>query len=152
VEGVDYVDLTKATKEPEPNYEVWTGDPTKIVNPDTGLTEGAAFGRIDVGENAQEETWTVIVTEIDPCKFTVRGSVSGLQTNVGEFGQTYISDDGRVTFRIASGEKTPTPGDRATFDTSRFLANVPISPTQIMEKGLMVFEFVGGTRNIRPCQ
>lgn len=151
-EGVDYVDLTKATMEPEPDYEVWTGDPTKIVDPNTGLTEGAAFGRIDVGENAQEETWTVILTEGDPCKFTVRGSVSGLQQAEGQIGQTYISDDGRVTFRIASGQMTPHSGDRATFRTSRFLANVPISPTQVMEKGLMVFAFVGGTRTIRPCQ
>lgn len=148
-EGIDYVDLDELTLCPEPTYELWNGDPTKIVDPDTGLTEAAHFGSIEVERCVVPETWTLIATGTDT--FSMTGLVSGLQVNTGQAGVPYETDEGCVKFTLIAGQNPLRPGDRATFKVSWKKGNVDVDADQIFERGTVSLDFVGGARAVSPC-
>jgi baseplate J-like protein len=124
VDGVDHVDLDNAYRRPVPVLETWQGD--------------TAFSAITPGTTAVDETWTV--TFLSPTTFSVQGSVSGLQQD-GTVGTPYISDGGEISFTLTAGSTPNQIGDLATFLTSKFFGNVPISPTEIMEQGTVTMSF-----------
>lgn len=135
IPGVDHVDLTQLTRRPMPSCSPWCGD--------------ASMGGVAVGDKAVNETWTI--TFMTPTSFSVRGTVSGLQANVGTLGAAYTSDNGQVSFTISPGTIAPCVGDKCSFVTSPKIANIPIAPTETMIKGIFTFSFVGGARPQRVC-
>ena len=124
IDGVDHVDLDKATRRPVPVLETWQGD--------------TAFSLIAPGTTAKDETWTV--TFLSPTTFSCQGSVSGLQQD-GTVGALYTSDDGEISFTLTAGSTPNQIGDVATFLVSKLFGNVPISPTEIMERGTVTMGF-----------
>lgn len=135
VPGVDHADFIEVTCQPEARKDV-------------GLA-GCEFSRILVGTRAEIETWTVIFTS--PTTFTVRGTVSGLQANTGTVGVEYVADQGQVTFTITCASGAPKTADRASFDTCKKFANVPVQPDQVPVKGRVNLTFVGGGKIQREC-
>jgi hypothetical protein len=133
VQGVDHVDLEEVTKTPAPKK--------------TGMAN-CTFSDFVIGGDSRNETWTVIF--MTSTTFSVRGSLSGIQTNVGTTGTPYLSDTGAVGFTITC-TSPPMPGDQAAFDTSPKVANVPMKTNQIMKKGSVVLQFIGGARAQREC-
>ncbi len=69
------------------------------------------------------ETWTVTydATSLD---WEVEGSLSSVQTARARSDERYLSDDGAVSFLVASGPRPATDGDRFTFTTSSGLLSV----------------------------
>jgi len=124
IDGVDHVDLDKATRRPVPILETWQGN--------------TAFSLIIPGTTSQEEEWTV--TFLSPTTFSCQGSVSGLQQD-GVVGVSYLSDGGEISFTLTPGSTPNQIGDLATFLTSKFFGNVPISPIEIMEQGTVNMSF-----------
>lgn len=135
VTGVDHLDLSKLTRRPEAELLEWTGDRT--------------FGTIEPGTLALDEIWTV--SFITTTTFSVRGTLSGLQTNIGTVGVPYVSDSDEVTFTISVGTIPNLVGDSAQFRTSPRVANVPIDSDEVGEKGLVSFDFVTIPRPGRIC-
>lgn len=148
-EGVDYVDLEELMLCPTAVYGLWNGDPTKIVDPVTGLTEAAHFGSIEVERCVVPETWTLVATGTDT--FTMRGSVSGLQVNTGQVGVEYETDEGCVRFTLIAGQNPLRPGDTASFRVSWKKGNVDIEPQEVFVQGTVDLTFVGGARAVSPC-
>lgn len=148
-EGVDYVDLEELTLCPTPVYGLWNGDPTKIVDPDTGLTEAAYFGNIVVERCVVPEVWTLVATGTDT--FTMRGSVSGLQLNTGQVGVEYETDEKCVKFTLVAGQNPLRPGDTASFKVSWKKGNVDIEADEVFVQGMVALAFVGGARAVSPC-
>lgn len=124
VDGVDHVDLTVVTRKPVPKLVTWTGD--------------AAFGPITLSQSTGEEDWTL--TYLSATTFSVVGSVSGVQVD-GIVGALYLSDNSEISFLLSAGATPNALGDVATFTTSKILGNVPISDTQIVEKGTVALTF-----------
>jgi hypothetical protein len=118
VNGVDHVNLDRATRVPVPVLSVWAGD--------------GSFGTIVPGTTSKDETWTVTFTS--PTTFSVVGSVSGINAS-GTVGVQYVSDDGEITFLLSAGAVPNVLGDQATFVTSPLVGNVPLDPTEIMAAG-----------------
>jgi hypothetical protein len=148
-EGVDHVDIEELTLCPTPVYGLWNGDPTKVVDPDTGLTEAARFDSIELGMCAIPEVWTIVGTGTDT--FSVTGSVSGLQTNVGHVGVEYETDDGQIKFTILAGQNPLRPGDTASFRVTWKKGNVDIEANEVFVRGTVELTFVGGARAVSPC-
>lgn len=134
VSGVDHVDLTEVTCQPVPERELGAA--------------GCNLSPIVLGADSQEEKWTLIFTSTTT--FTVRGTVSGFQANSGTVGVEYVSDKGEVTFTVTC-DAPPAIADRIVFHTCQKVANVPMEPNQIMEKGNVELQFVGGEKTQREC-
>jgi hypothetical protein len=124
IDGVDHVDLDKASRRPIPVLETWQGD--------------TAFSLIVPGTTAKDETWTV--TFLSATTFSCQGSVSGLQQD-GVVGVPYVTDGGEISFTLTAGSVPNQIGDVATFLVSKLFGNVPISPTEIMEQGTVTMAF-----------
>jgi hypothetical protein len=124
------------TRQPNPTYQLWQ-------------TDGPTFSGFIVGKEAVDENWTVIWT--GPTTFSVRGSVSGLQTNGGTIDVPYYSDNEEITFTLDSGTNVPQPGDTAVFTTSPKLGNVPMGDTEIPRPGTISLPVVGGASGTRAC-
>lgn len=135
VAGVDHVDLGQLTRRPDPDYVQWNGN--------------AVMGPVTVGATALDEIWTV--TLLTPTTFSVRGSVSGLQTNHGVFGTDYTSDHGEVSFKITAGTVPMLAGDFTQFRTSPRVANVPVESGEIPIQGLFAFQYVAVSRAGTAC-
>lgn len=135
IPGVDHVDLSELTKQPVSRCGPWSGD--------------CELKNFVVGSTSKNEEWTVTMTS--PTTFSVVGSVSGIQSP-GTVGVDYTSDGGEISFKIeCGGGPSPQVGDKCKFTTSPKVANVPISPLEIMTKGNFSFTFVGGARPQRVC-
>jgi len=118
VEGVDYVDLTEITLIPRTDdidLLSWSGD--------------AIFGDISVGSAVVEEYW--YITFFSPTAFSVRGSISGIQTALGTLGAVYTSDNSEISFTITAGSTPMSIGDNARFRTSDYRGNVEILDDEI---------------------
>lgn len=118
VEGVDYVDITKLTLIPRSadiDLNVWTGN--------------ATWSDVVIGNTVVSEIWTITFTT--PTTYSVRGSVSGIQTATGTLGIQYISDNGEVTFTITAGGSPMSIGDNAFFRTSDYRGNVLVLEDEI---------------------
>jgi len=148
-EGVDYVELSELTRCPIPIYEIWSGDCEIIVDPSTGLIQGACVDNIEITRCVVPETWTIVF--MDATAFSVTGSVSGLQTNLGTIGSPYATDEGCVSFTIVSGQNPPTPGDRATFIVSWKEGSIDVGDDEVFSQGTVELELVGGARTVSPC-
>lgn len=135
IPGVDHIDLTELTRRPIPSLEVWSSTCT--------------FGPFTIGERSKEEEWTVVMTSATT--FTVRGTVSGLQAATGIVGTSYTSDNGEITFTITCTAGPPASADRATFTTSKKMSNVPMKPSEVMQKGNVTLTFVGGAKVQKEC-
>ncbi len=133
--GVNHVDFTEITCQPVPVKEL-------------GM-EGCEFSGFVIGAESKEETWTVTFTSATT--FNVRGTVSGIQANLGTVGVEYVSDGGEITFTITCDGGAPTAGDRATFDTCLKFANVPMPPGSSPQKGVVDLTFVGGNAPQKEC-
>lgn len=134
VPGVDHVDISELTLQPITKREVGAVN-CNLVN-------------FIVGEESEEEKWTLIF--ISPTTFTLRGTVSGLQGNVGTVGVPYLSDGAEVGFKVEC-TAPPNIGDRIGFETGKKFANVPMKPNQIMQKGNVSLTIVGGAPPRREC-
>lgn len=140
-DGVSYVNITKLTIQPEATLRTWTGD--------------TIFESISQGQNSKEESWFIVFNT--PTTFSVTGSVSGLQSNVGTVGTVYTTDDPTVlSFKIASDPNVTSPvpnstGDYASFDTKEILNNVEIPRDCIAIKGNILFQYIGGTKTTVNC-
>lgn len=129
VEGVDYVELSRFTREPVATLRVWTGN--------------ATFGTITIGQSTIPEIWTV--TFFSSTEFTVKGSVSGSQTNAGQLDQAYVSDKQEISFTIATGINPLRRGDYATIRVSNLVGSVVLDPTEFPELGSITgLTFEGG--------
>ena len=131
VDGVDYVDITKLTllvKGSDVSLDRWTGN--------------AVFGDIAVAGNVVKETWTI--TFLSANTFNVRGSVTGLQTNIGVLNSSYSSDNGQVTFTIASGLTPMLAGDHASFRTADYRGNVDVLEDEIGILERNTLSYTGG--------
>lgn len=137
VPGMDHIDLQEFTLQPVPSYDVWSA-----VN--------CTLGDVAVGERVKDEIWTIIM--ISATEFSVRGSVTGLQTLRGTIGLPYTSDNSEVSFAITCAPgPAPVVGDRMTFRTSVKVGDVPMLPNQIMDKGQVNISIVGGAKTQREC-
>jgi len=131
VVGVDYVDITKLTllvKGSDVSLDRWTGN--------------ATFGDIAVSGNVVKETWTI--TLITSNTFNVRGSLSGLQTNIGVLDSSYTADNGQIVFTIASGLTPMLGGDRASFRTADYRGNVDVLENEIGVLERNTLSYTGG--------
>ena len=136
IEGVNHVDLTEFTLQPVPDTTLMHG--------------GCTIPSVAIGEQSKEEEWTVIF--ISASEYTVRGTVSGIQTAQGTTGLPYTSDKGEVSFTVVcSGPGSPLVGDRITFFTSRKRDDVPMPGNSIMQKGEVNITIVGGSRTQKEC-
>lgn len=136
ISGVDHVDLTEFTLQPVPDNTLMHG--------------GCNIPTVQIGERSKEETWTLIF--LSATDYSVRGTVSGIQTALGTVGNPYTSDQGEVSFTVVcTGPGVPLVGDRITFATSRKRDDVPILPNQIMQKGEVTIAIVGGSRTQKEC-
>lgn len=140
-EGLRHADLNVLTTEPDPEYLSWDGD--------------TVFDFITPKEKSLKETWTIIFTS--STTFTVRGSESGLQQNIGTLGQIYTTDDPDVlTFQIIpdpniSPAQPNSIGDAAIFDTSKIIGNIDIAEDCLAVKGNISLTFVGGNKKQIKC-
>lgn len=135
IAGVDHIDLATMTRRPEPVLEQWNGD--------------ATFSSFEVGDDALDESWTVLFTS--PTTFSLTGSVSGLQPGTGILDVPFAAAGDRISFLVQSGAQPMLAGDRATFRTSPKLGNVPIDASEVPVKGSVVLDFVMAARPGRIC-
>ncbi len=119
VDGVDYLRLTKLARQPVPETVVWQGDGT--------------FAGIVIGTSSKDELWTLEFTS--QTQFVLRGSSSGLQTNIGTVDAQYTTDGSELTFTLVSGDITNEQGDYATIRVSKFLDDVTVQPDEFTLQG-----------------
>ena len=74
----------------------------------------------------------------------MNGSVSGVQTLHGTLDSTLAVAG--IEICIDAGAGFPSPGDNASFRTSRLLGNVSLEPFEIATEYLVSFTVVGGAR------
>lgn len=132
--GINFVEISKLSCQP-------------VVTKELGLAD-CTFSTIEVGEEVEEETWTVTFTS--GTAFNVRGTISGFQIATGTVGVAYTSDQGEVTFTITC-TTDPVAGDRATFFTCPKFASVPMPDSSIPQKGIIDLTFVGGNVPQKEC-
>ena len=115
--GVRNVILTKHTIDPTIRFDLWSGD--------------ATIGAISVTKDTVPETWNIVLTSATT--FTITGSVSGLQNNVGVFGSTYISDNSEVSFQITAGTVANQVGDRISFVVLPVISDIIVDQASILQ-------------------
>lgn len=86
------------------------------------------------GGVARGETWT-ITYESAAVSWSVVGSLSGEQLGRAYSDQRYVSDNGGISFLIASGSAPATDGDRFIFNVDRGLSSY--AGTDVDEDGLI---------------
>jgi len=116
-EGVQYINLTKFTREPQATLKIWTGN--------------ATFGTISITTSTIAEVWTV--TFVTPTTFNVLGSVAGLQTATGVIGTEYTSDNSEIRFTITAGVNPQRAGDTATIRVSNLVGSVALDDGEFPE-------------------
>ena len=136
--GIDHVDFVEVTEKQIPVYGPYSGD-----------WKGDSF---EVGSTSTYESWEAEF--IDPENFKVKGSVSGDNIN-GKIGVPYTSDNGQISFTVASGEVAPEQGDKMMFKTSPKIGNVIPSAGGVPTVGDVEMEVVipeDGGRESGPCK
>src|SRR3989344_4057924 len=128
INGVDYVDLTTLTLQPEVDFVTKTGDYT--------------VSSVAVGATSLRETWTIQFNSATT--FTASGTASGVQSNTGVMDSAYISDNNEVSFTVISGSIPPAISDQFRFRTSVKVGNILIDEDQIAVPGITALTFVGG--------
>ena len=159
VEGVSYVDLARLSRTPTTDFSSW--------NSKTGTTVSVSVN----SSNTVEQTLTItlpkdVMTPGVNQSFTVNGSVSGLETNVGiaQWGATSptafllkttsslfgtadvdISVDLPSAVSINAGSAlSPNPGDLLTIKVGKFRGNQTLSELEIRSKGTVALTMLGG--------
>ncbi len=79
------------------------------------------------GGIARDQVWTLRYHE-DTLDWEVEGDVSGIQEGRARENERYVSDDGEISFVIASGARASSEGDWITFSV-----NDGISPIGVLE-------------------
>ena len=125
-DGVEYLDLGKLSCERAPLYDVWHG---------SGI-----IANIETLTSAIPETWTIAFTS--PTAFSVTGSVTGLQTNTGTVGTTYVTDQPMLRFLITAGTSPYETADRARIVTSYYKGNVNIEDNEYGTRGVIAFNYI----------
>jgi hypothetical protein len=123
VEGVDYLDLTKMTLQPEATLVRWSGDST--------------FVNMEISETITEELWTICF--LTPTTFSVTGSLSGNQAD-GIVGTDYINNNGALSFKITPNSVVNSVGDIATIRTSNYYGEIALLPTEYILVGEESFD------------
>jgi hypothetical protein len=82
------------------------------------------------GGIVRSEQWTVMFDEVIG-QWEVEGSISGLQDNVAIEDQRYVSDNGGISFTIASGVQPSSDGDNFVFYTDEGILRID----QVMRPG-----------------
>ena len=120
ISQVDHVDLTKLTRQPVPNYKLWSGN---------GFLEN-----IEIGLNSVVETWEVrFVNDTD---FNVTGSVSGFQGS-GNTAEGFTADNGNLSFVFTAGNIAQGSADYLEIKTSKYNSNIAIDFNEVPEQGFI---------------
>jgi len=106
-DGVSYSNITQ--------HEL---DPNDVITYSTWSSTTATIQTITTTAAVTAETWTITVTDGGAGTFTVTGSVSGLQANIGTRGVLYTTDDSAISFTVDDPSSLLQTGDYATFRTS----------------------------------
>ena len=93
---------------------------TKPVMAAGGIGNGTIDNLVVTDADTQTETWTLTCVATAPTtRFSVAGSVSGVQAAQAATGTPYASTQGEVSFSVIQGETPFAIGDTFTFDTIR---------------------------------
>ena len=130
IQGVDYLDVIRFTRHPQ---LVWRSR--------LGTAVLSAAG-ISITKKCQEQVWTIYF--ITDMKFTVTGSVSGLQVRQGTLNVPYTDDNGELSFTIDEGMVEMGEGDRATISVSQLAFNVQLGAKEFPVAGSVVIRVNGG--------
>ncbi len=118
-------------------YASGLGTGLKATTPvaDGGNIGSGLMSDVLVGKNTKTETWTVVY-DGESERWTVTGTASGKQKELGITGQTYTSDKNEIEFRIMQGSTLYENGDTFRFQTVR--------DTGMNIKDLQVYHSVSG--------
>lgn len=114
VNGVDSVDLTRFTREPQVILGEWSGS--------------AVIGPLNVTNDTVDED--IVITFINTTSFTVVGSVSG-ELGIGEVGSPFSDRNGQIGFTVSNSGTAMTTGDYATMRVSNLVANVKLKAGEV---------------------
>jgi len=123
IDGVEYVDLSRVAVNSMSTIHknIWSGE--------------AEFQYIQTGLTTVDEIWTI--TFLNPTTYSISGTVSGIQTNLGTLNIEYSSDGNEITLRINNAGNAMFALDSATFRTTRLVGNSSVLENEIRQKGLI---------------
>jgi len=124
VDGVDYFNPSIISMRPNITKEVWSGD--------ADFVDDAWI----ISNNTIKETWTINFTS--PTKFSVQGSISGIQSNIGTIENLYQTDGDtpKLIFKIENNGSSMQVGDRCNFRVSGINENIEVNNTEIITPSL----------------
>lgn len=131
IQGVRYVDVTKF-------YRQAFIEEIKVGIADT------LFSSVTIGDNVQDEIWEIFFE--DATTFTVTGSATGLQRNVGTVNTEYTTDLGELSFQFNSNTIPNQFGDTYQIKTSKFVGNIDIrdKETPVLQSDSITINIIGG--------
>jgi hypothetical protein len=125
--GVEYVDIDRLAVNSMStiSQNTWSGD--------------AEFQYIQTGSATADETWTV--TFLTPTTYSISGTVSGIQSNIGTINTEYSSDGNQITIRINNLGNPMFALDGAAFRTTKVVGNSSVLENEIRQRGLISFTY-----------